>query len=82
MHRARACMCVCVCVCVCGMDSNGCGGVRGTGGQENKANRGTDGRAGHVWYVMAGEIPPKKYARTDIEGVRMGAAVAAAAAEK
>ena len=25
---------------------------------------------------------PKKYARTDIEGVRMGAAVAAAAAEK
>ena len=31
----------------CGMDSHGCGGVRDTGGQQNKANRGTDGLAGH-----------------------------------
>ena len=64
------------------MDSYGYGGVRGTGVQENKANRGADGRAGHAWYAMAGEISQKKYARTDIEGIRMGAAVAAAAAEK
>ena len=33
--------------------------------------------AQHVWYVMAGEISQKKYVRTGIEGIRMGAAVAA-----
>ena len=54
----------------------GCGVVKGTGRQENKANRGTDDRAGHVWYAMTGEISlQKNYARTDIEGygwVQMG----------
>ena len=34
---------------------------------------------GTLW---PGKFPKKKYARTDIEGIRMGAAVAAAAAEK
>ena len=64
----------------CGMDSYGCGGIRGTGGQENKAIRGTDGRAVHVWYgctLWPGKFP-QKYARAGIEGVRIGAAVAAA----
>ena len=42
------------------MDSCGCGGARGTGVQENKANRDTDDHAGHAWYVMAGKISPKK----------------------
>ena len=37
----------------CGMDSYGCGGVRGTGVQENKANRDADGHAGHAWYAMS-----------------------------
>ena len=47
----------------------GYGGVRGTRGQENKANRGTDDRAGHAWYAMVREIfLQKNYARTDIEG--------------
>ena len=65
----------------CEMDSYGCGGLRGTRGQENKANRGTDGHAGRTCWVRygRGNFPQKKYARTGIEGVRMGAAVAAAA---
>ena len=29
------------------------------GGQENKTKRGTDGRAGHACYTMAGEISQK-----------------------
>ena len=63
------------------MNSYGCGGIRGTGGQENKAIRGTDGRAVHVWYgctLWPGKFP-QKYVRAGIEGVRIGAAVAAAA---
>ena len=54
----------------------GCGVVKGTGRQENKANRGTDDRAGHTWYAMDGEISLQtNYVRTDIEGygwVQMG----------
>ena len=43
----------------CGMNSYGCGGVRGMEEQVNKANRGAFGRAGHAFYAMAGEISPK-----------------------
>ena len=64
----------------CGMDSYGCGGIRGTGVQENKANIDTHGHAVRtcsVRYDRGNYF--QKYVRTNIEeGVRMGAAVAAA----
>ena len=61
------------------MDSYGCGGVRGTGEQENKTNRGTDGRAQDMFDTLWTGKFPQKYVWSGIEGVRIGAAVAAAA---
>ena len=61
------------------MNSYRCGGVRGTGGQENKANRSTDDDRAACLVLRYGRGNfPKKNVRTGIEGVRMGAAVAAA----
>ena len=61
------------------MDSYGCGGVRGTGGQENKTNRGTDGRAQDMFDTLWPGKFPQKICAGSI-GVRMGVPVAVAAA--
>ena len=60
----------------CGVDSYGCGGVRGTGGgrktRQKEAQMVVQDMLATLW---PGKFP-KKYVRTNTEGMRMGAAVA------
>ena len=63
----------------CGMDSYGCGGVRGTGGDRKTRQRETQTVSQCMFDTLwPGKFPPKICADRH-RGVRMGAAVAAAA---